>query len=411
MEDTPRSKKTGAERTKEWREKNEQAARLSVLKFQVKTAQKREADSDFDKEYKERQAERKRRYREVKAAATERRASERKDSDEDTGKVLVEGAQKSRQAMVGLLQRKRTNKDKNDSIGSLLDEKRQMSNHIDEQQQLIQGLEAEVERLNNENAQLRTKMKENDLWLKHTFKYCTSETKKNIKTAYQVAASANELQKGNTLRLLRNCGINFSKKLPESQADKSELKRKVEKFAEENSSEMPDARCQKKGIRYRHHYLTCLHEDFKFCHPENEISYSTFSSYWPKNIIQPKPGDYANCVCEKCENPALKIRALKSHKLLPQEHELETVLRDIKMDNFQSEEELKNELRSLLEEPKASVQVKFLQWEKVETGELNKNTGRSKQATTQRVSKYASAKDLAVQTLTDYQLLKDHLIT
>ena len=37
---TPGSKKTGAERTREYGEKNEQAAKLSVLKFQVKTAQK-----------------------------------------------------------------------------------------------------------------------------------------------------------------------------------------------------------------------------------------------------------------------------------------------------------------------------------------------------------------------------------
>ena len=66
MEGTTGSKKTGAERTREYRERNEQAAKLSVLKFQVKTAQKRETDSDFDKEYRERQADRKRRYRAMK---------------------------------------------------------------------------------------------------------------------------------------------------------------------------------------------------------------------------------------------------------------------------------------------------------------------------------------------------------
>ena len=67
MEVTPGSKKTGAERTREYRERNEQAAKLSVLKFQVKTAQKRETDSGFDKEYRERQADRKRRYQAMKA--------------------------------------------------------------------------------------------------------------------------------------------------------------------------------------------------------------------------------------------------------------------------------------------------------------------------------------------------------
>ena len=79
------------------------------------------------------------------------------------------------------------------------------------------------------------------------------------------------------------------------------------------------------------------------------------------------------------------------------------------MEDYTSEEEMKADLEVLVAGPKASVQVKYLTWEKVETGELNQNTGRAKQATTQRVPKYASAKELALKTLTDYQLLKDHL--
>ena len=151
---TPGSKKTGAERTREYREKNEQAAKLSVLKFQVKTAQKRGADSDFDLEYKAKQAERKRRYRAAKSI--ERRASEKvaseSGSDEDPGprKVLVEKAPKSRQAMVGLLQRKRTNIDKNDAIGSLVVEKQCLSKQIEEQKQLIAEFTVENKILSDE---------------------------------------------------------------------------------------------------------------------------------------------------------------------------------------------------------------------------------------------------------------------
>ena len=53
--------------------------------------------------------------------------------------------------------------------------------------------------------------------------------------------------------------------------------------------------------------------------------------------------------------------------------------------------------------------MKYLTWKKVETAELNRNTGRAKQATTQRVPKYGSAKELALETLNDFHLLKEHL--
>ena len=57
------------------------------------------------------------------------------------------------------------------------------------------------------------------------------------------------------------------------------------------------------------------------------------------------------------------------------EHELETVLRDIREEIFCSEEALKEDLKYLMEEPKASEQVTFLDWAKVQTTELNRNTG------------------------------------
>ena len=79
------------------------------------------------------------------------------------------------------------------------------------------------------------------------------------------------------------------------------------------------------------------------------------------------------------------------------------------MEDFSSEEDLKADLEKLLAGPQAYVQVKYLTWEKVETTELNRNTGRAKQATTQRVPKYGNAKELAVETPTDFQPLKEHL--
>ena len=50
-----------------------------------------------------------------------------------------------------------------------------------------------------------------------------------------------------------------------------------------------------------------------------------------------------------------------------------------------------------------------MQWGKVESRQINKNTGRQNQATTQRVPKYLSAKDLAMEFLTDFQELREHL--
>ena len=168
-------------------------------------------------------------------------------------------------------------------------------------------------------------------------------------------------------------------------------------------------RNEKKGIRYRHKYLSCLYDDFIHENPEVEVALSVFCAYWPKNVLKPKPGDYALCTCEKCENPALKVRALKRHKLIKQEHELETILRDIREENFDSEEALKDDLKALMEEPTASEQVTFLEWNKVQKAETNKNTGVQKRAVTQRVPSVTLAKDLAVKTLADLQVLKEHL--
>ena len=286
----------------------------------MKTSQRRASDNAYDEEFKRKEADRKRKYR-AKKASEKNEGNETEEVAAFEEESLIQEPKRSRQALVGLLTRKKTNRDKNDSIGSLMAEKREMAKEIYKMGDSILEAHTEVEDLSvglkrseAEVARLKGLLKENDVWFQNTFKYCTTETKRNFKTAYQIAFSANEIPKGTTLRILRNTGFNFSKKLPETEADKSELKKKVEIFAKENSSEMPDMRNQKKAIRYRHHYLTCLHDDFKYCNPDVTISYATFTSYWPKNIIKPKPGDYANCVCQKCENPSLKINALKSHK-------------------------------------------------------------------------------------------------
>ena len=98
--------------------------------------------------------------------------------------------------------------------------------------------------------------------------------------AYQLGL--HEHPKGTTWRLLKNTGINLSKKIATTEGEKSELKTKIKQFATENSNESPDMRNEKKGIRYRHKYLIVLYEDFKFENREIEVCFSDFCNYWPK---------------------------------------------------------------------------------------------------------------------------------
>ena len=68
--------KTGAERSKEYREKNEQARKLIKLKYSVKTSKKRISDSAFDLEFKRKEADRKRKYLARKSSEAESERNE-----------------------------------------------------------------------------------------------------------------------------------------------------------------------------------------------------------------------------------------------------------------------------------------------------------------------------------------------
>ena len=55
--------KSAAERTRRWRERNKESAKAGLLKYLRKTAEKRRINSDFDKQFKDREARRKREWR------------------------------------------------------------------------------------------------------------------------------------------------------------------------------------------------------------------------------------------------------------------------------------------------------------------------------------------------------------
>ena len=135
-------------------------------------------------------------------------------------------------------------------------------------------LKQEIKKKNDEIETLKNKLTECDVWFKNTYKYMTTSAKREFKTAYQLAMEENP--KGTTLRIRNNTGINLSNKLQVNSKDKSELKDKIEQFAIENSSESPDMRNEKKGIRYRLQYLATLYDDFIIQNPEIQVSLAVF---------------------------------------------------------------------------------------------------------------------------------------
>ena len=133
--------KSGAERAQSYRETNGKGAKLSQVKYTVKMAQKRSLDDAFHQECKRKSAERKRKYRARKFSEKEN-ISDRNDlemscdnepsepSEPREPQEVVQEPQKSRQALMGLLQRKKTNREKNDSIAGLRKQLKEMEKRV-----------------------------------------------------------------------------------------------------------------------------------------------------------------------------------------------------------------------------------------------------------------------------------------
>ena len=135
----------------------------------------------------------------------------------------------------------------------------------------------------------------------------------------------------------------------------------IEKFAKDNTIEVPDKKKVKQGIRYRTSSKLSLFECFDSQYP-NICSYVTFTRYWPKHFIKPKASDLGTCMCTICENAELKAEALKKH--IGSEHCLETVIENSRLDDFEAENAFKEALEKLVEEENKAV-VGYLRWEKV----------------------------------------------
>ena len=211
--------KSGAERAQSYRETNGKGAKLSQMKYTVKMAQKRSLDDAFHQECKRKSAERKRKYRARKFSDKENisdrnnleMSCDNEPSEPREPQEVVQEPQKSRQALMGLLQRKKTNREKNDSIAGLRKQLKEMENRVVDARNEAMEASEELKKSESNVANLKGMIKQNDLWLKNTYKYCRKETKEDLRTSYQIAFAANEIPKGTTLRLLKNTGINFSK--------------------------------------------------------------------------------------------------------------------------------------------------------------------------------------------------------
>ena len=81
--------KTGAERSKEYREKNEQGRKLIKLKYSVKTSKKCISDPAFDMEFKRKEADRKRKYQARKASEAESERNEVEVALDNTERELL----------------------------------------------------------------------------------------------------------------------------------------------------------------------------------------------------------------------------------------------------------------------------------------------------------------------------------
>ena len=102
-------RKSGQERTADYRQNNPDQVKLSREKEKLDLLKKRLEDEQFDEEVKRKERERKRVYRAKKALEGNKENDDTNESPQSTSNQTP----KSRQSLAGLLARRRTSKEKN----------------------------------------------------------------------------------------------------------------------------------------------------------------------------------------------------------------------------------------------------------------------------------------------------------
>ena len=115
---------------------------------------------------------------------------------------------KSRQQLAGEKRRRETLRDKNTSIDEMENEVKILKTENSQLEDDNMCLVVENCKLKRTVEKLEADKKDQYIWFKMMWEYCSSDTKKDIKTA--VHAAKDEFPKGVIKGLRDNAGINFS---------------------------------------------------------------------------------------------------------------------------------------------------------------------------------------------------------
>ena len=310
---------------------------------------------------------------------------------------------KSRQEVLGQKRRRETLRDKNEVIRDLEKE----LNKVEEENLILV-------RETLENKRLLEKLDEEKRnsydWFKVVWKYISSGVKSEIKST--LIEVKEQLPKG-TLRGLRDgIGINFSKPITADIATRGsdELRAKIEEFCQENSFEMPDKKHANKTVRYMRHWKTVLHGKFLSENPSIECHYSTFCSYFPKNIKKPGRDYKGSCLCEDCENYNLKDEAMKREvKVGLDLSDVEATIKAAREGNRDPEERYLAALEEVKNGTENDRIISFLEWRYKKDNIEDKHGTEKERKTLQRESVKVTIGTLASRMISSYKTLKEHL--
>ena len=305
----------------------------------------------------------------------------------------------SRQARQGLMVRKKNNYDKNDELAKMKTILNKSEEENIEKDFEITEKNIKIRELQSENNALKEKLKSADDWLTKTYKYMTPTGRNELKMGAYLAKE--EFETGTLRRIRENTGLNFSKSPTLVSEECSGLEKSVQEFAFENSSEVPDMKAAKKGIRYFYCYKTVLWIQF-LSSSGLEISYSQFCRYWPEKIVKPKIEDFGSCKCIPCENTELLLNSMKRQDCVSKEHQLDIMIKDIRSGDATLEKRFVEDLDNLDTGDKKTKTLTYLHWENV-------HQENGKRDVVHRVQKTASCADAVNLMKTLYEDLKKHL--
>ena len=126
--------------------------------------------------------------------------------------------------------------------------------------------------LEEENEVLADRLDTCDVWVKYTLQFMTKQGRNEFYSAARAARDSFPV--GTNRRLRKTLGFNASKPGGIPTTEQTALKKEVIAFAAENSVEVPDKDKAARGIRYRKHYLSVLHQWFILSN--RPVAYSTF---------------------------------------------------------------------------------------------------------------------------------------